>query len=408
MKISALYSQIHPANPEGAITHLKERLRPLFRRAKELGVFINLDMENYGLKNLTLCACSRACWTSRSSPIIDDAGIVIQAYLRDSADDIERLLAWAKERSRRITIRLVKGAYWDYETVMARQRGWAIPGVAQEAAVRRQLRTLRAPDARSARVDLLGLRHAQRPQHGARDRHAPTSSGSTATPTKSRCSTGWPSRSKRHWSNSATASANIAPSARCCPGMAYLVRRLLENTSNEGFLKAKFTTQVASKDLLRDPLDLASLDEPPPDLRPEVARRRRPTSCRPRSPPMGRTARTDIPLPPTPPCTSPSPTNRPPISRSNHNRRQMREALAAERAAFGKDFPLVIGTDTPTSGQWIDSVNPSKPTEIIGRVVRGDAGTGAGRRRCRRGRRARLARDTGGRSARPFSTRWRT
>ena len=54
VKISALYSQIHPADPEGAIAHLKERLRPLFRRAKELGVFINLDMENYGLKNLTL------------------------------------------------------------------------------------------------------------------------------------------------------------------------------------------------------------------------------------------------------------------------------------------------------------------------------------------------------------------
>ena len=43
-----------PADPEGAIAQLKERLRPLFRRAKELGVFINLDMENYGLKNLTI------------------------------------------------------------------------------------------------------------------------------------------------------------------------------------------------------------------------------------------------------------------------------------------------------------------------------------------------------------------
>ena len=69
VKISALYSQIHPANPEGAITHLKERLRPLFRRAKELGVFINLDMEHYGLKNLTLSDCSRACWTNRSFSI---------------------------------------------------------------------------------------------------------------------------------------------------------------------------------------------------------------------------------------------------------------------------------------------------------------------------------------------------
>ena len=45
------------------------------------------------------------------------------------------------------------------------------------------------------------------------------------------------------------------PVGEMLPGMAYLVRRLLENTSNEGFLKAKFTTQVASKELLRDPAD---------------------------------------------------------------------------------------------------------------------------------------------------------
>ena len=47
----------------------------------------------------------------------------------------------------------------------------------------------------------------------------------------------------------------------------------------------------------------------------------------------------------------------------------MRVALAAERAAFGKDYPLVIGGKSVTGDQWIDSVNPSKPSEKIGRVV---------------------------------------
>src|SRR5262249_4712927 len=54
VKISALYSQIHPADPETALFHLKRRLRPLFQRAKELGAFINLDMESYAVKDLTL------------------------------------------------------------------------------------------------------------------------------------------------------------------------------------------------------------------------------------------------------------------------------------------------------------------------------------------------------------------
>ena len=54
VKISALYSQIHPADPETALAHLAARLRPLLRRAKERGVFINFDMESTALKDLTL------------------------------------------------------------------------------------------------------------------------------------------------------------------------------------------------------------------------------------------------------------------------------------------------------------------------------------------------------------------
>src|SRR5262249_8804645 len=54
-------------------------------------------------------------------------GLALQAYLRDSEADLRGLLDWAKSRERRITIRLIKGAYWDYETVLARQRGWPVP-----------------------------------------------------------------------------------------------------------------------------------------------------------------------------------------------------------------------------------------------------------------------------------------
>src|SRR5205814_5534405 len=54
VKVSALYSQIHPADPDTAIEKLSARLRPILRRAKELGAFINFDMESYALKNVTL------------------------------------------------------------------------------------------------------------------------------------------------------------------------------------------------------------------------------------------------------------------------------------------------------------------------------------------------------------------
>jgi len=54
---------------------------------------------------------------------------VLQAYLRDSPQQLDRLLAWAQAGARRppLTVRLVKGAYWDHEVVEARQHGWQVP-----------------------------------------------------------------------------------------------------------------------------------------------------------------------------------------------------------------------------------------------------------------------------------------
>jgi len=41
-----------------------------------------------------------------------DVGITIQAYLRDSEQDVRDLIAWVKQRGYPLTVRLV-GAYWD-------------------------------------------------------------------------------------------------------------------------------------------------------------------------------------------------------------------------------------------------------------------------------------------------------
>src|SRR5437763_11738568 len=54
VKISALYSQMNPADPADAVAHLAPKLWPILRRAKELGAFINYDMQSYEHKNATL------------------------------------------------------------------------------------------------------------------------------------------------------------------------------------------------------------------------------------------------------------------------------------------------------------------------------------------------------------------
>ena len=48
-------------------------------------------------------------------------GIVLQSYLRDTDLALEGLLGWTKDEGLPFSIRLVKGAYWDYETVTDKQ-----------------------------------------------------------------------------------------------------------------------------------------------------------------------------------------------------------------------------------------------------------------------------------------------
>src|SRR5437870_10934953 len=86
VKISALYSQINPADPTDAIAHLAPKLRPILRRGRELGAFINFDMESYAHKNTTL-ELFKTTLTEDEFKDWPYAGIVIQAYLRDSEAD---------------------------------------------------------------------------------------------------------------------------------------------------------------------------------------------------------------------------------------------------------------------------------------------------------------------------------
>ena len=109
VKISALTPDVHPADPENSLAALKARLRPILRRATEVGAFINFDMESYKLKDLTLALFKSILEEPefRTQPAI---GIALQAYLRDSESDLRDLIAWARTNARPLGVRLVKGA----------------------------------------------------------------------------------------------------------------------------------------------------------------------------------------------------------------------------------------------------------------------------------------------------------
>jgi len=330
VKISALYSQIDPIDSEGSIKAIKERLRPIFRKAKELGVFINLDMESYTLKDLTLDLFKN---------LMDEAefknhgnvGLVIQAYLCDSEQDLENIIRWAKTRSGRITIRLVKGAYWDYETVHAQQKGWPVPVFLNK----------KETDANYEKLSLKMLQNdrfikSAFGSHNVRSiAHALVQAEKLGVDPRSfeiQMLYGMAEPIKKALVKIGFRVREYAPVGELIPGMAYLVRRLLENTSNEGFLRSKFAANFSSEELLRDPAEMALHSE----LKPIKGFH-----------------------------------NEPPADFSKTECRQaMHEALGRVKKTFGKSYPLVIGKKDVKTREEMNSVSPARPGEIIGRSAK--------------------------------------
>src|SRR5262249_57924152 len=117
-RVPALNRGLEPADPDGAAAAVKRRLRPILRAARAHGAHIHIDMEDRRLRDLTM----RIFMELGEEPEFRherNFGIVLQAYLRDAETDARRLIAWARRRGTPVTVRLVKGAYWDYETAHA-------------------------------------------------------------------------------------------------------------------------------------------------------------------------------------------------------------------------------------------------------------------------------------------------
>src|SRR5262245_59402016 len=254
IKISALYSQINPADPTDAIAHLTPKLRPLLRRARELGAFINFDMESYAHKNTTL-ELFKTVFTEEEFKDWPHAGIVIQAYLQDSEADLRDLIEWGRSRGTRFAVRLVKGAYWDYETTKAGQNG-SIPPVFQqkpesdanfEKLTRLLLENESIVTAAFGSHNVRSIAHAQA---------VADELGIDRSRYEFQLLYGMAGPIKRALVEMGYRVREYCPIGELLPGMAYLVRRLLENTSNEGFLRAKFSENVPAKELLRDPKEL--------------------------------------------------------------------------------------------------------------------------------------------------------
>ena len=137
VKLSAIVSQLVTIDHEGSLERVAAKLRVLYREAQAADTFVNLDMEEYRDLRLTLDAFTRVLKEPAFHAL--SAGLVLQAYLPDSHAALEELIALARDRQSRgagqIKVRLVKGANLSMEHVESELHGWSAAPYASKADV---------------------------------------------------------------------------------------------------------------------------------------------------------------------------------------------------------------------------------------------------------------------------------
>jgi RHH-type transcriptional regulator, proline utilization regulon repressor / proline dehydrogenase / delta 1-pyrroline-5-carboxylate dehydrogenase len=353
VKISALCARVRASDPQDSIATIMNRLKRIAAHAGQLGASINLDMEHYGLKELTLDLFKKL---SDESDLANSPrhGFVIQAYLRDSYADTEKMLNWARRVGRQFTIRLVKGAYWDFEKVLAAQNAWEVPVYLSKTET----------DANYERITRLLLEnraivYPAFASHNVRSiAHAATYArkiGIRPGDFEFQMLYGMATPIRRALVKLGYRVREYCPIGELVPGMAYLVRRLLENTSNEGFLRANFSANRSITELLTDPVEQRA--DPLQAARKDVCSVDGESCVNVHRVSLQKEARFD---------------NEPPSDFAVASaRKRMDQALDVVRGKLGRAYPLVIGGQEFIGSRQLVSINPAQPKQVVGHVALG-------------------------------------
>lgn len=371
IKLSALDAHFDAIDSAGVLDRVGPRLRELLRIAARHKAFLNVDMESYDKKDLTLWLFQTVLQEKEFRDVVD-IGIVIQCYLHDAAHDLAKLRDWAKQRGAPVCVRLVKGAYWDYETAHAQAEGWPVPVFTQkwrsDENFERQTRfLLRNSQFLKA---ALGSHNLRSIAHGIA---AAEHFGLPKSALELQMLYGMGDAEKQTLVGLGHRLRIYMPYGDLIPGMAYLVRRLLENTSNDSFVRAGFDVRVSRDELLKNPSAIGRTAEP---------------GARERSPNSGH----EVPVPGGASAAIPGGAkmeieplagmqaavaafrNQPQIDFSRaENRQAMTDALAAVRQEFGAYYPLVIGGEKVETNERLASLNPSQFDEVVGVVSMAEA-----------------------------------
>jgi RHH-type proline utilization regulon transcriptional repressor/proline dehydrogenase/delta 1-pyrroline-5-carboxylate dehydrogenase len=235
IKVSALCSDFKPQAFDYTYNLVGPRLKEILITAKEEDVFINIDAEHYHYRDVVFKIYRRVLLETQELRDYKSTGIVIQAYLRDGAKHLKDIVELAKERNLPMPVRLVKGAYWDAETVEGDAHSFNAPQFLNKEETDIHFRQLIMKILEAHPHLKLALASHNFSDHGFAEAakelfypevgeiehqclHMTYEALSTAL-----AKMGWATR-------------NYVPVGSLLVGMAYLVRRIMENSSQVGVL----------------------------------------------------------------------------------------------------------------------------------------------------------------------------
>lgn len=333
VKPTALSARYTPLTRDEGLEEAATRLRPILRRAREHGALVNFDMEHVDVKDMTLDLV-RALLDEEEFASLD-FGVAVQAYLKDARSDLASLIESSARRSVPLTVRLVKGAYWDTESVRARAENWPIPVFERKT---------ETDASYEACTRLLHDHHSEiRAAFGSHNlrsiAHAVASARERGIPDDGyefQMLYGMAEPIHDAVAQSGFRVRVYAPVGELVPGMAYLVRRLLENTANESFVRARMKSATPLSELL---------EAPPAALAPsEAPARRGPTD------------------PAAPGDYEPEPP-------AEWHRGEVRAAFAAQLSSassgLGAEIRAVIDGEEVATSSTIASVDPAHPGRVV-------------------------------------------
>jgi RHH-type proline utilization regulon transcriptional repressor/proline dehydrogenase/delta 1-pyrroline-5-carboxylate dehydrogenase len=329
VKLTAFYSQFDPLDAEGSEARVSEHIRTLLRRAKELGTAVHFDMEQYAYKDITFTILKKLLLEEEFRQRTD-IGMTIQAYLRDSEQDAREIIAWLKQRGYPLTIRLVKGAYWDQETIKAAQKHWPQPVYHDKVAT----------DANFEAITQLLLENHQYVYSAIGSHNVRSQSRAIAIAENLQVPRRRFEMQVLYGMGDKIAKALVdkgyrvrvyCPYGDLLPGMAYLIRRLLENTANSSFLRQNLENRPV-EELLAPPIPVLTS--------PSLAGGTEGGFCG--------VADTDF--------------------AKEESRDSSRLAFENVRQQLGKTYLPFINGEYVNTTTFVDSLNPSNFSQIVGKV----------------------------------------